>query len=48
MDKQPQGPAVGIFPGMPTPGALGVFTRPEKVDEIKKLELEGTPLENVG
>jgi hypothetical protein len=43
MDKQPQSPLVGIFPDLPTPGALGVFTRLEKAEEIKQLEVERMP-----
>jgi len=29
---------VSVFPDMPTPGALGAFTRPEKINEIQELE----------
>jgi hypothetical protein len=43
MATTPQSQIVGVFPPMPTPGALGVFTRPEKIEEIKQLETERTP-----
>jgi hypothetical protein len=33
---------MSLFPANPTPGALTAFARPEKVDEVKKLEEERT------
>jgi hypothetical protein len=33
---------VSVFPDMPTPGALGAFTRPEKINEIQELEKSKT------
>ncbi len=33
---------VSVFPDMPTPGALGAFTRPEKINEILELERSKT------
>jgi hypothetical protein len=33
---------VSVFPDMPTPGALGAFTRPEKINEIHELEKSKT------
>ena len=33
---------VSVFPDMPTPGALGAFTRPEKINEIRELEKSKT------
>ena len=34
---------LGLYPEMPTPGALGAVTWPEKVEEIKQLEKERSP-----
>jgi hypothetical protein len=31
---------LGLYPEMPTPGALGVVTSPDKMEEIKELEKE--------
>jgi hypothetical protein len=34
---------VSVFPRFATPGALGVFARPEKLQEMEDLEKDRTP-----
>jgi hypothetical protein len=42
MDGASNDVVMSIFPSKPTPGALTVFVRPDKVEEIKQLEKEPT------
>jgi hypothetical protein len=42
MDGASNDVVMSIFPSNPTPGALTVFVRPDKVEEIKQLEKEPT------